>query len=148
MGLFGSKESHEEKQARKAAKKQAEQEKLQKYGKIVQSMFSDNMPAILFLRENGIEYNVTNNEEESGIAFWSEINSIALEDGEELQSRVTATRLLTLGVFAFAFKKKTGGNKFITVEGENFLWALEVGRKKIGDAQKFVMKARQLMKKA
>lgn len=148
MGLFGNKESREEKQARKAAKKQAEQEKLQKYGKVVQFMFSDDMTATLFLRENGIEYKVTNNEEESGIALWSEINSITLEDGEELQSRVTATRLLMLGVFAFAAKKKTGGNKFITVEGEDFLWALEVGRKKVSDAQKLVLKARQLMKKA
>ena len=148
MGLFGNKESREEKQARKAAKKQAELEKLQKYGMVVQSMFNDDMTATLFLRENGIEYKVTNNEEESGIALWSEIDSITLEDGEELQSRVTATRLLMLGLLAFAVKKKTGGNKFITVEGEDFLWALEVGRKKVSDAQKLVLKARQLMKKA
>ena len=148
MGLFGSKESREEKQARKAAKKQAEQEKLQKYGKVVQFMFSDDMTAILFLRENGVEYKVTNNEEESGIALWSEIDSITLEDGEELQSHVTATRLLMLGKFAFAAKKKTGGNKFITVEGEDFLWDLEVGRKKVSDAQKLVLKARKLMKNA
>lgn len=110
-------------------------------------MFNDDMTATLFLRENGVEY-VANNEEESGIALWSEIDSITLEDGEELQSRVTATRLLMLGVFAFAAKKKTGGNKFITVEGEDFLWALEVGRKKVSAAQKLVLKARQLMKKA
>ena len=148
MGLFGNKESREEKQARKAAKKQAEQEKLQKYGKVVQFMSSDNMTATLFLRENGMEYTVTNNKEENGIATWGEITSVSLEDGEELQSRVTATRLLVLWVFAFAAKKKTGGNKFITVEGEDFLWALEVGRKKVSDAQKFVIKARQLMKKA
>ena len=148
MGLFGSKEAREEKQARKAAKKQAEQEKLQKYGKVVQFMFSDDMTAILFLRENGVEYKVTNNEEESGIALWSEIDSITLEDGEELQSHVTATRLLMLGKFAFAAKKKTGGNKFITVEGEDFLWDLEVGRKKVSDAQKLVLKARKLMKNA
>ena len=141
MGLFGNKEERE-------AKKQAEREKVEKYGKVVQFMFSDDMTATLFLRENGIEYAVNNNKEESGIALWSEIQSITLEDGEELQSRVTATRLLMLGVFAFAAKKKTGGNKFITVEGEDFLWALEVGRKKVNDAQKLVMKARQLMKKA
>ena len=111
-------------------------------------MSSDNMTATLFLRENGMEYTVTNNKEENGIATWGEITSVSLEDGEELQSRVTATRLLVLWVFAFAAKKKTGGNKFITVEGEDFLWALEVGRKKVSDAQKFVIKARQLMKKA
>lgn len=47
-----------------------------------------------------------------------------------------------------AAKKKTGGNKFIVVEGENFLWGLEVGRKKVNDAQKLVMKARSLKKSA
>ena len=148
MGLFGNKETREEKQARKAAKKQAEKRKLEKYGKVLQFMFSDDMKCTLFLRENGIEFTTQNNEDESGIALWSEINSISLEDGEELQSRVTATRLLMLGVFAFAAKKKTGGNKFITVEGEDFLWALEVGRKKVSNAQRLVLKARQLMKKA
>ena len=148
MGLFGNKESREEKQARKAAKKQAEQEKLEKYGKVVQFIMSDDMGSTLFLRENGMEYTVTNNKEENGIATWGEITSVSLEDGEELQSRVTATRLLMLGVFAFAAKKKTGGNKFITIEGEDFLWVLEVGRKKVSEAQRLVMKARQLMKKA
>lgn len=148
MGLFGNKESREEKQARKAAEKQAAKEKVEKYGKVLQFIMSDDMKSTLFLRENGIEYTVTNNEEESGIATWGEIDSITLEDGEELQSRVTATRLLMLGVFAFAAKKKTGGNKFIVVEGENFLWGLEVGRKKVNDAQKLVMKARSLKKSA
>lgn len=148
MGLFGSKETREEKQARKAAKKQAEKEKLEKYGKVLQFMLSDDMKCTLFLRENGIEFTTQNNEDESGIALWSEINSISIEDGEELQSRVTATRLLLLGVFAFAAKKKSGGNKFITVEGDDFLWALEVGRKKVSDAQRLVMKARSLKKKA
>lgn len=148
MGLFGKKESREEKQARKEAKKQAAQEKLEKYGKVLQFIISDDAKCTMFLRENGIEFTTQNNDEESGIATWGEINSITLEDGEELQSRVTATRLLMLGVFAFAAKKKTGGNKFLTVEGEDFLWALEVGRKKVSEAQRLIMKARQLMKKA
>lgn len=159
MGLFGNKVSREEKQARKEerkqekqalkeAEKQAEMEKLSKYGKVIQFMFSEDMSCTLFLRENGMEFTSQKDKEECGAALWSEITSISLEDGEELQSRVTATRLLMLGVFAFAAKKKSGGSKFITVEGEDFLWALEVGRKKASDAQKFVMKARSLQKKA
>lgn len=39
---------------------------------------------------------------------WSEVSSIDIEGPENLNTRVTATRLLTLGVFAFAAKKKTG----------------------------------------
>jgi hypothetical protein len=111
-------------------------------------MFSDDMKSTLFLREKGMEFTTQDKDEESGIHLWSEITSISLEDGEELQSRVTATRLLLLGVFAFAAKKKTGGTKFIVVEGEDFLWALEVGRKKVNEAQRLVLKARSLMKSA
>lgn len=97
MGLFGNKELREEKQARKEAKKQAAQEKLEKYGKVLQFIISDDAKCTMFLRENGIEFTTQNNDEESGIATWGEIQSITLEDGEELQSRVTATRLLMLG---------------------------------------------------
>jgi hypothetical protein len=39
---------------------------------------------------------------------WSEIASIDIEGPENLNTRVTATRLLTLGVFALAAKKKSG----------------------------------------
>ena len=38
-----------------------------------------------------------------------------LESGSELQARVTMTRLVALGVFAFAAKKKKGGEKYLTI---------------------------------
>lgn len=78
---------------------------------------------------------------------WDEISSISLEDGEELDKRVTLTRIALLGVFAFAAKKKTGGTKYITIEGDGFFWAMEVHRKHVKDAQKFVMRAKSLLAK-
>ena len=66
----------------------------------------------------------------------------AVESGEELQSRVTATRLLATGVFAFALKKKSGGTSFLTIEGPGFAWVEEVDRKKKADAVKFAAAVR------
>jgi len=62
---------------------------------------------------------------------------VFLEDGEALRSRVTATRLLATGIFAFALKKKSGGESFLTIQGPGFAWVVEVPAKKRGDAQKF-----------
>lgn len=70
-----------------------------------------------------------------------------LEAGEELQSRVTATRLVLLGVFALAAKKKSGGTKFLTIEGPEFMWGAEVDRKSIKDAQKFTLAVNNQVKK-
>lgn len=70
-----------------------------------------------------------------------------LEAGEELQSRVTATRLVLLGVFALAAKKKSGGTKFLTIEGPGFMWGAEVDRKSIKDAQKFMLAVNNQVKK-
>lgn len=65
-----------------------------------------------------------------------------LEDGEALQARITATRLVLTGVFAFALKKKRGGESFLTIQGDGFAWVVEVPAKKRGDAQKFVSRLR------
>ena len=65
-----------------------------------------------------------------------------LEDGETLQRRVTATRLVLTGVFAFALKKKRGGESFLTIQGDGFAWVVEVPAKKRGEAQKFVTQLR------
>ena len=70
-----------------------------------------------------------------------------LEAGEELQSRVTATRLVLLGVFALAAKKKSGGTKFLTIEGPGLMWGAEVDRKSIKDAQKFMVAVNNQVKK-
>lgn len=65
-----------------------------------------------------------------------------LEDGEALQKRITATRLLAVGVFAFALKKQRGGESFLTIQGDGFAWVVEVPAKNRGEAQKFVAKVR------
>jgi len=47
---------------------------------------------------------------------WADITELAVEGSSEMQRRVTAGRLLTIGVFAFAAKKKSVENhSFITV---------------------------------
>lgn len=71
-----------------------------------------------------------------------------VEDGAALEKRVTATRLLAFGVFAFAAKKKKGGESFLTIEGPDFFWAIEVDRKKKGDAMKFAAKVNHQVKQA
>lgn len=63
-----------------------------------------------------------------------------IETGSELQTRVTMTRLVALGVFAFAAKKKKGGEKYLTIEGPDFVWTAEIkrDRKDINKAMNFV----------
>ena len=51
---------------------------------------------------------------------FSSITGMHYETAEQISRRVTATRLLTLGVFAFAFKKKKkDSEKYLTVEFTN-----------------------------
>jgi hypothetical protein len=45
---------------------------------------------------------------------WDEITGVAIEGPDQVQKRVTATRLLTTGIFAFALKKKSK-EAFLTV---------------------------------
>lgn len=71
-----------------------------------------------------------------------------VESGEELQSRVTATRLLPLGVFAFAVKKKSGGERYLTVEGRDFFWAVEFPHDRTNEAMAFAAKINAASKEA
>ena len=59
-----------------------------------------------------------------------------VEMGADIQSRITATRLIGLGVFALAAKKKTG-HVFLTIEGQGFQVAIEVDRKHEAEARQF-----------
>lgn len=55
----------------------------------------------------------------SGIAYisFSDITGVYYETSDQIEKRITATRLLTLGVFALAFKKKKKiTEKFFTVD--------------------------------
>ena len=71
-----------------------------------------------------------------------------VEDGEALRQRVTATRLALLGPLALAVPKKYGGEKFLTIEGADFVWAMEVDRKHVNDAWRFAAEVNTASKQA
>ena len=142
------KESRQQAKEKRAAEREALQQKAATYGNFLTYLISEDGQSVISLREKGIEFESKDESLNPGIHTWDEIKEITIEDAEELQSRVTVTRLLLVGVFAFALKKKKGGTKYIVVEGEDFLWPIEIGRKKAADAKKFVMKARTLKKNA
>ena len=73
---------------------------------------------------------------------------MSVEDGQALERRVTVTRIVLLGIFALAAKKKSGGTKYLTVDGDGFFWAMEVDRKRVKDAQRFVMRAKSMLARA
>jgi hypothetical protein len=66
-----------------------------------------------------------------------DVTGVHLESGSELESRVTMTRLVALGLLAFAVKKKRGGERFLTIESRDAFWSLEVPRKGVRDAARF-----------
>lgn len=70
---------------------------------------------------------------------------ISIEEGAAMESRVTAARVLTFGAYALAAKKQTG-SKFLVVEGDDFLWSMEVPAKRVGDAARFRMDVLQAQK--
>lgn len=71
-----------------------------------------------------------------------------VESGSEMESRFTATRIALLGVFALAFKKKKGGEKYLTIDGPDFSWIAEVNRKHVKDAMKFAAKVNNSVREA
>lgn len=142
------KESREESKKKRAAEREAKELHAATYGKCIMYLTSEDGKSSIYLKEGGIEFKSKDESLNPGEHTWDEIKEVTIEDAEEFQSRVTVTRLLLVGVFAFALKKKKGGTKYIVVEGEDFLWPIEIGRKKAADAKKFVMKARTLKKNA
>lgn len=60
-----------------------------------------------------------------------------VESAGDASSRVTLTRVVGLGVFALAAKKKSGGGSFLTIEGYGFAWVLEVEAKQAMKARQF-----------
>jgi len=49
---------------------------------------------------------------------WADVSELSVEGPDAIQKRITASRLLLTGVFAFAFKKKTG-EAFAFIEFKN-----------------------------
>ena len=60
-----------------------------------------------------------------------------VEDGSALQERMTATRIFLAGPFALAFKKRKGGEKWLSILGPDFAWVARADMKHIPDAMKF-----------
>ena len=61
---------------------------------------------------------------------WADVTELAVEGSDEVQRRVTASRMLMLGVFAFAAKKKLPKECYVTVatkDGEAIFHCTKVG---------------------
>jgi len=59
----------------------------------------------------------------------STVTAIDIETEEEVRHRLTASRLLLVGVFAFAWKKRTPGSVMVTIETDNGQILFEVPKK-------------------
>ncbi len=65
--------------------------------------------------------------------------SAVVESAGQVQQRITATRLLAVGVFALAIPKKTSDRVvFIVIEGEGFAFSVEVPSRREADAHRWV----------
>lgn len=78
----------------------------------------------------------------------TDVVSVEVEDGEAAQARVTATRLVALGIFAFAAKKKSGGDKWLMIETKRALLTLHFERKAVDGLMRFVAHTRAAVKAA
>lgn len=78
----------------------------------------------------------------------TDVVSIEVEDGEAAQARVTATRLVALGILAFAAKKKSGGYKWLMIETRSALLTLHFERKAVDGLMRFVAHTRAAVKAA
>ena len=78
----------------------------------------------------------------------TDVVSVEVEDGEAAQARVTATRLVALGIFAFAAKKKSGGDKWLMIETRRALLTLHFERKAVDGLMRFVAHTRAAVKAA
>ena len=78
----------------------------------------------------------------------TDVVSVEVEDGEAMQARVTATRLVTLGILAFAAKKRSGGDKWLMIETRSALLTLHFERKAVDGLMRFVAHTRAAVKAA
>lgn len=110
----------------------------QPYGRKI-ATFKGSDGTVIVLFEHGIECKGESHPLDGVIA--------SVLNGSDLESRVTATRLLLLGVFAFAFKKRKGGEKYLLVEGPDFAWMAEADRKHVRDAMQFATQVENAVRK-
>ena len=74
--------------------------------------------------------------------------SARVENGSDIEKRVTFTRLLLLGIFAFAMQKKKGGEKYLCIEGPDFAWMTEVKNKNTRIAMRFATEVNDAVRKS
>lgn len=146
--MFGDKTKRAEKKAKREQvktekKAKREQAKIKaKENPVVAVLNGDGMFDQMILREKTIIHTQSDDDEKplGGVVA-------RVESGRELESRITLTRVALLGVFALAAPKRKGGEKFVSIEGPDFIWCMEVDRKRAGDAVRFVDKVNQQVKK-
>lgn len=89
-----------------------------KYGTFINTEYQGGHPLLPDIQK--IRVDVTNKKivlQNNIEIYFSDINSINYDTLEQLEKRVTVTRLLTIGIFALAFKKKKKNiQKYLTVE--------------------------------
>lgn len=103
-------------------------------------MFATNDFKIIKLRENSISCGKETHPL-TGV-------SARVENGSDIEKRVTFTRLLLLGIFAFAMQKKKGGEKYLCIEGPDFAWMTEVKNKNTRIAMRFATEVNDAVRKA
>lgn len=135
--MFGVKTKRDEKKAkRELAKIKAEE------NPVIAILSGEGMLCQMILRKTCIIYT------QSGDGSKPLDGVVArIEEGRELESRLTLTRMALLGAFALAAPKRKGGERFVTIEGPDFIWCMEVKRKNTGNAVRFVAKVNQQVKK-
>lgn len=71
----------------------------------------------------------------------------AVETGSTVTQRLSATRMVALGVFSLAAPKKSGGESWLRVVGPDFEWVVKVPRTRVEQAQKFAAQVNTMVKK-
>lgn len=74
--------------------------------------------------------------------------TVRIESGDAFRKRVTLTRVVATGIFALAIRKAEGGTSLLTIEGPDFAFVEEVGRKDHKRANEFAAEVRLAARKA
>lgn len=135
--MFGDKSKRAEKKAKR------EQAKIKaKENPVISILSGDGMLNQIILREKTIIHTQSGDGEKplGGVVA-------RVESGRDLESRITLTRIALIGAFALAAPKRKGGEKFVSIEGPDFIWCMEVPRKRAGDAVRFAARVNEQEKK-
>lgn len=122
MGLFDKvKEANKQRQDKKAELKKVRGQFLAAFAQLeYMGGYGDRHKSLgsLWFFENQVEFKVvvTKNPKLSFIIPTTDIADVAVEGKDEVSRRVTVTRLLAVGIFAFALKKKSEDKEtFVTI---------------------------------